>query len=141
MNFKKSQPVRIVIADDHPIFRDGLRRLLEAEPNLKVIGEAADGAEAVKLARQLKPDILLLDEPTNNLDIESIHALAEAIEDFSGGVVMVTHDERLIRSTECQLWVAEDKGIFEIDGDFDAYRKEVLDKLGEQLVNAANKNP
>lgn len=61
MNFKKSQSIRIVIADDHPIFRDGLRRLLEAEPDLKVLGEAADGAEAVKLARQLKPDILLLD--------------------------------------------------------------------------------
>ena len=61
MNFKKGQAVRIVIADDHPIFRDGLRRLLEAEPDLKVMGEASDGAEAVKLARQLKPDILLLD--------------------------------------------------------------------------------
>jgi DNA-binding NarL/FixJ family response regulator len=61
MNFRKPQTVRIVIADDHPIFRDGLRRLLEAEPDLKVLGEASDGAEAVKLARQLKPDILLLD--------------------------------------------------------------------------------
>ncbi len=50
-----------MIADDHPIFRDGLRRLLEAEPGLKVIGEACDGADAVKLARQLKPDIMLLD--------------------------------------------------------------------------------
>jgi hypothetical protein len=48
MNFKKAQPVRIVIADDHPIFRDGLRRLLEAEPDLKVMGEASDGAEAVR---------------------------------------------------------------------------------------------
>ncbi len=57
----RKQPIRIVIADDHPIFRDGLRRLLEAEPDLKVIGEARDGAEAVKLARQLKPDIMLLD--------------------------------------------------------------------------------
>src|SRR3984957_14959047 len=60
MNFKKPQTVRIVIADDHPIFRDGLRRL-EAEPDLKVLGESSDGAEAVKLARSLKPDILLLD--------------------------------------------------------------------------------
>ena len=55
------RPIRLVIADDHPIFRDGLRRLLEAEVDMKVIGEAKDGAEAVKLARQLKPDILLLD--------------------------------------------------------------------------------
>lgn len=54
-------PIRLVIADDHPIFRDGLRRLLEAEPDMKVIGEAKDGAEAVKLARQLRPDIMLLD--------------------------------------------------------------------------------
>src|SRR4030095_6631755 len=55
------RPINILIADDHPIFRDGLRRLLEAEPGLKVIGEACDGAEAVRMARQLKPDILLLD--------------------------------------------------------------------------------
>lgn len=61
MDNRRSQPIRIVIADDHPIFRDGLRRLLESEPDLKVIGEAPDGAEAVKLARQLKPEILLLD--------------------------------------------------------------------------------
>jgi two-component system, NarL family, nitrate/nitrite response regulator NarL len=61
MDNRRANAIRIVIADDHPIFRDGLRRLLEAEPDLKVIGEAADGGEAVKLARQLKPDILLLD--------------------------------------------------------------------------------
>ena len=61
MDNRRPQPVRIVIADDHPIFRDGLRRLLEAESDLKVIGEACDGTEAVRMARQLKPDIMLLD--------------------------------------------------------------------------------
>jgi two-component system nitrate/nitrite response regulator NarL len=58
---RRSHPIRIVIADDHPIFRDGLRRLLESEGDMKVVGEACDGREAVKLATEIKPDILLLD--------------------------------------------------------------------------------
>ena len=79
MDNRRSQPIRILIADDHPIFRDGLRRLLEAEPDLKVIGEACDGAEAVKLARQLKPDIMLLD-----LAMPRMPGL-EALRDMSSG--------------------------------------------------------
>jgi DNA-binding NarL/FixJ family response regulator len=58
---RQVSPIHIVIADDHPIFRDGLRRLLESEGDMKVIGEACDGHEAVNLATELKPDILLLD--------------------------------------------------------------------------------
>ena len=58
---KSDNAVRILIADDHPIFRDGLKRLLESERDFKVIGEACDGVEAVTLARKLKPEILLLD--------------------------------------------------------------------------------
>jgi two-component system, NarL family, nitrate/nitrite response regulator NarL len=57
----KESSVRILIADDHTIFRDGLRRLLEAEPELQVAGEAADGAETISQTRELNPDILLLD--------------------------------------------------------------------------------
>ena len=56
-----SDVIRIGIADDHPIFRDGLRRLLEIEPDMMVIGDADTAAQAVALAHERKPDILLLD--------------------------------------------------------------------------------
>ena len=56
---------------------------------------------------------------------------------FFLGVIIVSHDERLIRDTECQLYVVEDKTINEIDGDFDDYRRELLEALGENIANAA----
>ena len=53
--------VRIAIADDHQIFRDGLRRLLESEPGFEVVAEANDGLDAIRMAHDIKPDVLLLD--------------------------------------------------------------------------------
>ena len=53
-------------------------------------------------------------------------------------MVIVSHDERLIRETECQLWVVEDQTINEIDGDFDCYRKELLEQLGETVATPGN---
>ena len=71
--------VRIVIADDHPIFRDGLRRLLEIEPGFSVVGEAADGREAVERVAALKPDVLLLDLAMPRVDgLETLRMLAAA---------------------------------------------------------------
>jgi two-component system nitrate/nitrite response regulator NarL len=69
--------VRILIADDHPIFRDGLRGLLESEPGFRVVGEAADGVEAVKTAHALQPDVLLLDVAMPRMGgLETLSALA-----------------------------------------------------------------
>ena len=50
------------------------------------------------------------------------------------GVILVSHDARLILETSCQLWVVEDRDITEVDGDFDDYRQEILEKLGEEVI-------
>ena len=64
-----------------------------------------------------------------------LHYVVVFLLSLSGGVIIVSHDERLIRDTECQLWVIEEQGIAEIEGDFDDYRKEVLETLGEEVSN------
>ncbi|CAI9621566.1 unnamed protein product, partial [Staurois parvus] len=81
-----------------------------------------------------EPDVLILDEPTNNLDIESIDALAEAVNEYKGAVITVSHDARLITETNCQLWVVEDQSVNQIEGDFDDYKREVLESLGEVII-------
>lgn len=111
---------------------------LESHAHVIPIADLSGGQKSrvafAELSRRA-PDILILDEPTNNLDIESIDALAVAINEFEGGVVVVSHDERLIRDTNCNLWIIEELGINEIDGDFEDYRREILTALGEELAN------
>ena len=53
--------LRVIVADDHPVVREGLRAMLDAEPDLEVVGEAASGAEAVALTARLRPDVVLMD--------------------------------------------------------------------------------
>jgi two-component system, NarL family, nitrate/nitrite response regulator NarL len=74
----ESQPVRLVIAGEHPIFRHGLRRLLEAERQFLIVSETGDGAAAVSLVKEFEPDILLLGFATSGRPaVETLRELAE----------------------------------------------------------------
>jgi ATP-binding cassette subfamily F protein 1 len=81
----------------------------------------------------LAPHLLFLDEPTNNLDIESIDALCDALQEYNGGVVLVSHDARLIETVECQLWVVEDHNVYPWEEGFQNYRQHLLKQLEDQL--------
>ena len=65
---KKKATVRIIIADDHPIVRDGLKKLLLLEEDFEIVGEASDGREVLERVQELDPDVLLLDLRMPNLD-------------------------------------------------------------------------
>ena len=64
----RQQPITIVLVDDHTMMREGTRRLLEEDPDLKVIGEAQDGDEALPLCRSLKPQVIVLDIAMKNIN-------------------------------------------------------------------------
>jgi ATP-binding cassette subfamily F protein 1 len=90
----------------------------------------------VELSLQ-QPHILLLDEPTNNLDIESIDALVDAINEFNGGIVVVTHDQRLIENCDCELWVVEKEHVQPWAAGFDDYKDNILKELEERAEQDA----
>jgi DNA-binding NarL/FixJ family response regulator len=70
--------IRLVIADDHPIVRDGLSGMFAADPDFEVVGEAGDGAEAIRLAEALRPDVILMDLQMPGVDgVAAIAQLAE----------------------------------------------------------------
>lgn len=68
-----AEQIRVLLADDHPIFRSGLRALLDAQPDIHVVGEANNGAEALALVRRLTPDVVLLD--LSMPDVDGLEAL------------------------------------------------------------------
>ncbi|KPJ01729.1 ATP-binding cassette sub-family F member 3 [Papilio xuthus] len=78
------------------------------------------------------PNFLVLDEPTNHLDIETIEALGKGINKYTGGVILVSHDERLIRMVCKELWVCGGGSVASVEGGFDEYRKIVERELEAQ---------
>jgi ATP-binding cassette subfamily F protein 3 len=82
------------------------------------------------LATFFGPNLIILDEPTNHLDIDSRAALADAINDFPGAVIMVSHDRYLIEMCADRLWLVANNKVTPYDGDIDDYRRDVLNLRG-----------
>lgn len=88
------------------------------------------GGEKARLTFALisagRPQVLVLDEPTNHLDIDSREALVQAINEFQGGVILISHDRHLIELTADQLWLVADGRVTPYDGDLEDYRRLLL---------------
>jgi ATP-binding cassette subfamily F protein 3 len=130
---------------------DHLRDLLPDAPESRVRaaagsigfpGEAADtpvgrlsGGEKARLMLGLAtfggPHLLILDEPTNHLDIDSRAVLIEAINDYPGATILVSHDRHLLDACADRLWLVADGKVTPFDGDLDDYRRRVLSDRGE----------
>jgi len=91
------EKITLLIADDHTILRQGLRRIFEAEPDMSVVGEAATGTDAVKRARQLKPDVVIMDISMPEQD--GIESLRQIVKTLSSRVLILTvHTEHHVIS-------------------------------------------
>ena len=93
------------------------------------VGRFSGGEKArltLALLVRARPNLLLLDEPTNHLDIEMREALAEALQDYGGALVVVAHDRHLLRATTEALWLVAEGRVAPFDGDLDDYRDWVL---------------
>lgn len=106
------------------------------------------GGEKARLALALiatqKPQLLILDEPTNHLDIDMRRSLAEALGEFQGAVILVSHDPSLVELVADRLWLVEDGRVAPFDGDLEDYRKRVLSASADApargtVVGAANR--
>jgi ATP-binding cassette subfamily F protein 3 len=134
---------------------DHVRRLMGDAPESKIrgrtgaigfSGKAGDtlvqnlsGGEKARLLLGLAtffgPNMIILDEPTNHLDIDSRAALGEAINEFPGAVIIVSHDRYLIEACADQLWVVADRTVTSYDGDLDDYRRTVLSTRGTRVTS------
>lgn len=120
--------------------------------SFRIIGDMAintienfSGGEKARLALALvawqKPNLLLMDEPTNHLDIEMREALTEALQEFPGAVILVSHDRYLLRHCVDEFWLVEDGKVESFDGDLnDYYQRKKLQELSNNKTTEKSKD-
>lgn len=103
------------------------------------------GGEKARLALSLivwqKPNLLLLDEPSNHLDVDTREALATALAEFPGSVLLVSHDRHLLRTTVDDFWIVADGQVLEFDGDLEDYRDWLSTRNANVRAQARNETP
>jgi len=107
----------------------------------QIMGQLSAGQKArivFAIMANSKPHLLLLDEPTNPLDMNAIDSLAKAINEFKGGVILVSHDMRLISQVTKELWICDHKKVQKYEGDIMnfklAMRKEIKKANGQAAL-------
>lgn len=100
------------------------------------------GGEKARLALALlvyrRPNLLLLDEPTNHLDLEMRHALGFSLQDYTGAIIVISHDRHLLRSISDTLLLVQDGQVVEYDGDLDDYRRQIIGQNREPDDTGSN---
>src|SRR5690349_15627273 len=140
---------------------DHVRDLMPEQPEAKVRAKAGaigfsglaannavktlSGGEKARLLLGLAtfaaPHLVILDEPTNHLDIDSRAALIEAVNDYPGAVILVSHDRYLLEACADRLWLVQDGTVKPFDGDLDDYRRHVLSASGTEAPPASKPAP
>jgi ATP-binding cassette, subfamily F, member 3 len=108
------------------------------------VGQLSGGEKArllFALMTHEKPHILLLDEPTNHLDVDAREALVQALNDYEGAVVLVSHDPHLIELCADRLWLVNEGRCQGFEGDLEDYRRLLLDQRRERSRDKAGERP
>jgi len=114
------------------IGRFGLTGKAQTSP-IKILSDGQKSRIVFAWLAWKEPHLLLLDEPTNHLDIETIDALADAINEFDGGMILVSHDFRLINQVAEEIWVCENKMVTRYEGTIEQYKAQLRAKvMGEE---------
>jgi len=136
--FMRKQFPPAVVKRSEEVWRSYLAQFgFNTEQQTSPIGMLSDGQRSRLIFSMLamkEHTVLLLDEPTNHLDVDAVDGLAAAIKGFGGGVVLVSHDFRLIDQVANEIWVCEKKGVRRYNGSIHEYKKELAKKMAKHKV-------